>query len=144
MAPVVLALCAMFVAPAVAFSQTLCVKVPKANLRSGPGTTFRVTWEVLRHMPLVQVGQNGDWLKVRDVDGDLHWVAQSVVSAEEGCVTVKVDKAVIRKSPNPKAQQVFTVERYTSFKRVGVQKEWVKLEHEGKTLWAAGSVLWPG
>ncbi len=130
--------------PGLGFGQALCVKVAKANLRSGPGTNFRVTWEVHRHMPLVQVGKNGDWIKVRDVDGDLHWVAQSVVTEEEGCVTVKVDKATIRKAPNTKSPQWFTVERYTSFKRVGAQKDWVKLEHEGKTMWASSTVVWPG
>ena len=125
--------------------QTLCVKSAKANLRSGPGTNFRVTWEVHKYMPLVKVGQSGEWIKVKDVDGDLHWVSQSVVTADEGCVTVKVDKATIRKAPNPKAPSWFIVERYTSFKRVGSdKKDWVKLEHEGKTLWASSTVVWPG
>src|SRR5690349_18808013 len=86
---------------------TLCVKSQKANLRSGPGTNFRVTWEVHRYMPLVKVGQNGEWIKVRDVDGDLHWVSQSVVTADESCVTTKVNKATIRKAPNAKAPQWF-------------------------------------
>lgn len=124
--------------------QYLCVKAAKANLRSGPGTTYRVTWEVHRFMPLEKLGQSGDWIKVRDVDGDLHWVSQGVVTGEESCVTVKVNKATIRKAPNLKAPSWFQVERYTSFKRVGGQKDWVKLEHEGKTLWASTTVVWPG
>ncbi|HEX7926886.1 MAG TPA: SH3 domain-containing protein [bacterium] len=124
---------------------TLCVKSQKANLRSGPGTNFRVTWEVHRYMPLVKVGQNGEWIKVRDVDGDLHWVSQSVVTADESCVTTKVNKATIRKAPNAKAPQWFQVERYTSFKRTGNdKKDWVKLEHEGKVMWASTTVVWPG
>jgi len=143
---VVLGICflGMWMIPPTSHAQTLCVKSAKANLRSGPGTNFRVTWEVHRYMPLVKVGQNGDWIKVRDVDGDLHWVAQSVVTADEGCVTVKVDKATIRKAPNTKAPSWFKVERYTSFKRTGEKKDWVKLEHEGKTMWASTTVVWPG
>ncbi len=139
-----LILLALLAWPAAGFGQTVCIKVPKANLRSGPGASFRVTWEVHRYMPLQQVGKNGEWLKVRDVDGDLHWVAQSVVTADEGCVTVKVDKATIRKAPKANAPSWFKVDRYTSFKRVGEQKDWVKLEHEGKTMWASTTVVWPG
>jgi SH3-like domain-containing protein len=123
--------------------QQLCIKAPRANLRAGPGPKFRVTWEVNRYMPLLQVAKDGDWIKVRDVDGDLHWVSDKVTTAQLDCVTVKAERANIRKAPNSKADTWFRVEKYTSFRRVGQTDNWVKIEYEGETMWVAQSLVWP-
>ena len=123
--------------------QQLCIKAPHANLRAGPGAKFRVTWEVNRHMPLLQVAKEGEWIKVRDVDGDLHWVSDKVVTGQQDCVTVKSERANIRKAPNNKADTWFTVEKYTSFRRIGQKDKWVKIEYEGETMWVAQALVWP-
>jgi SH3-like domain-containing protein len=123
--------------------QQLCIKSPRANLRAGPGLKFRVTWEVNRYMPLLQVAREGEWIKVRDVDGDLHWVADRLASEQVDCVTVKAERANIRKAPNNTADTWFTVEKYTSFHRVGQKDHWVEIEYEGETMWVAQSLVWP-
>ena len=123
--------------------QQLCVKAGRANLRAGPGQKHRITWEVNRHMPLLQVAKDGEWIKVRDVDGDLHWISEKLVSGTEDCVTVRAEKANIRKAPNGKAETWFTVEKYTSFRRVGQKDNWVKIEYEGETMWVAQPLVWP-
>ncbi|MBI4083254.1 MAG: hypothetical protein HY423_11655 [Candidatus Lambdaproteobacteria bacterium] len=123
--------------------QYLCVKLPRANLRAGPGTKFRVSWEVHQYMPLVQIGRTGDWLKVRDIDGDIHWVHESVVDARIRCVTVAAPKANIRKGPGGQHERWFTVERYTSFRKTDEQKNWVKMEWEGEELWVYAPLVWP-
>jgi SH3-like domain-containing protein len=121
----------------------LCVKAARANLRAGPGPKFRVTWEVNRHMPLLQVAKEGEWMKVRDVDGDLHWISEKLIAGNEDCVTVKAEHANIRKAPNGKADTWFMVQKYTSFRRVGQKDNWVKIEYEGETMWVAQSLVWP-
>ena len=42
-----------------AAERQLCVKVARANLRAGPGTDHRITWEVNRYMPFIQVDEKG-------------------------------------------------------------------------------------
>jgi len=123
--------------------QQLCIKAARANLRAGPGAQFKVTWEVNRYMPLLQVATDGGWIKVRDVDGDLHWVSDKVTTSQMDCVTVKAERANIRKAPNNKADTWFSVEKYTSFHRVGQTAHWVKIEYEGETMWVAQSLVWP-
>jgi SH3-like domain-containing protein len=123
--------------------QQVCVKAPRAQMRAGPGTNFRVTWEVNRYMPLLQVAKEGEWIKVRDVDGDLHWISEKLTTGQQDCVTIKAAKANIRKSPSNKAESWFTVEKYTSFRRVGQKENWVKIEYEGETMWVAQSLVWP-
>jgi SH3-like domain-containing protein len=123
--------------------QQLCIKAPRANLRAGPGVKYRVTWEVNRYMPLLPVARDGEWIKVRDVDGDLHWVSDKLATEQVDCVTVKAERANIRKAPSSKADTWFTVEKYTSFHRVGQKDNWVKIEYEGETMWVAQSLVWP-
>jgi len=81
-------------------AKPICVTGSEANLRVGPGTNHRISWEVKRYMPLVRVSRKGDWIKVRDVDGDIHWIFQKLVSRKVRCVTVKNSRARIRKKPS--------------------------------------------
>jgi SH3-like domain-containing protein len=125
-------------------AQELCVKVNKANLRSGPGDSYRVTWEAPRNMPLLQVGRQGDWLKVQDLDGDIHWVAQALVTADFRCVAVSAEKTQLRSSPSAKAASTATVARYSAFRRAEAKAEWVQVEFRGKSAWVSGKAVWPG
>jgi len=123
---------------------SLCVTAARANLRAGPGMKNRITWEVHKYMPLVQVGSEGDWIKVKDVDGDLHWIFKRLVDSSIACVTVSAPRANIRKGPGVKFGKWFTVERYTSFKKLDQQGGWVKLEWEGQEMWVYQTLVWDG
>lgn len=126
-----------------AAAQQLCVKAPRANLRAGPGTDNRITWEVNRYMPLQQLAVEGDWIKVKDVDGDLHWIYGPLVTDKVDCVTISAPKANIRKKPTTRSEKWFTVEQYTSFKRIGRKGQWVEIEYEGQTMWVYATLVWP-
>lgn len=130
-------------APDLAAAQELCVKVARANLRAGPGTDAKKTWEVYENMPLTQVERRGDWLRVKDVDGDEHWVFRTLVDSGSKCVTVKAERANIRKGPGTNYDSWFTVEKYTSFKKTGQEGQWVKVEYEGETMWVFANLVWP-
>jgi SH3-like domain-containing protein len=130
-------------AAAPAAAQQLCVSASRANLRAGPGTDTRITWEVNRYMPLIQVAVEDDWIKVKDVDGDLHWIYAPLVTDEIACVTISAPQANIRKKPTTRSDKWFTVEKYTSFKRVGSHDKWVKVEYEGETMWIYNTLVWP-
>ena len=124
-------------------ARTLCTKAARANLRAGPGKNFRVTWEVNKYMPLVQIDKKGDWIKVKDVDGDTHWVFKSLVDSRQKCVTVKSARANIRRSPSAKSEKLYTVEKYTSFKLVGNKSKWVQIAYGKKKMWVFHTLIWP-
>ena len=124
-------------------ARTLCVDVPRANLRAGPGLEHKITWEVNRHMPLIQVDQKGDWIKVRDVDGDSHWIFHELVSDKIKCVTVSQTRANIRRRPSGSAEKWFTVEKYTSFELGKKGGKWVEILFEGEKMYAYFTLLWP-
>ena len=126
-----------------AAERQLCVKVARANLRAGPGTEHRITWEVNRHMPFIQVEEKGDWFKVKDVDGDTHWIFKGLVAPNLRCLTIRSRRANIRKKPTTRSDSWFTVEKYTSFRRVGAKNNWVQIEYEGQSMWVYRTLVWP-
>ncbi len=124
-------------------AQELCVRVARANLRAGPGTDQKKTWEVYENMPFTQIDRKADWLRVRDVDGDEHWIFRNLVTSSYKCLTVKSERANIRKGPGTNFDTWFTVEKYTSFKRIGAEGKWIKVEYEGETMWIYNTLVWP-
>lgn len=127
-------------------ANALCVKVKKANLRSGPGTKNQVTWEVFRYMPLRKLSKKGKWYKVKDFEGDEHWVFNKIVTSQFQCAVVKVKKANLRTGPGTKyklASDLPNVEKYTVFKVLKIKGTWAQVEDSfGDSYWAARKLLW--
>jgi len=130
--------------PATVSAETLCVKAAKANLRAGPAATHRVTWEVPRNMPLVEATREGEWIKVVDLDGDIHWVFGGAVAKGARCAVVRAAKTSLRKEPSAKAATLKAAERYESFPVTGEKGPWLKLDFNGQPAWAAAADFWRG
>jgi len=126
-------------------ASALCVKVPEANLRSGPGTNHKKTWQVFKYMPLEKISAKGDWYKVRDVDGDVHWIFSRLVTDGFKCAVVKVDEANIRTGPgtnHPKTDMSPAL-RYYSYRVLKIDGKWVQLKDEyDNTAWIYRNLLW--
>jgi len=126
-------------------SFALCVNVSEANLRSGPGTKFAKTWEVFKYMPFKKLSRKGSWYKVKDVDGDMHWVYTKLVTGNFKCAVVKVDKANVRSGPGEKFGKtaMSPALKYDSFKVIKTQSPWVKVIDEfGDSGWIFRKLLW--
>lgn len=123
----------------------LCINVEKANLRSGPGKNYRVTWVVGKYMPFIEIGKKGPWTHIRDLEGKKHWVHESLLTSKLQCVVVKKRRALLRQKPSKKAS--FTpfrqVDKYTPFKRVQSKGRWYYLEDSfGQRSWVEKSKVW--
>ncbi len=127
------------------FSLALCVNVPDANLRSGPGTKYEKTWGVFKYMPFNKLSKKGNWYKVKDVDGDTHWIYRKLVTDKFRCAVVKVEKANIRNGPgtNYSKNALSPSLKYDSFKVLQIKSSWVKVIDEfGDTGWISRKLLW--
>ena len=140
--PVALCCAALLMsAPALA----MCVDVPKANLRQGPGTQYEKSWEVYQYMPLKKIGEQGNWYQVEDVDGDRHWVFRELLNEKMRCAVVKADKVNVRTGPGTghAKSPLSPVDKYYSFKVIDTQGDWVKVEDEVfENAWVARRLLW--
>jgi SH3-like domain-containing protein len=123
----------------------LCVNVSEANLRKGPGTHYEKTWEVFKYMPFKKLAKKGTWYKVQDVDGDVHWVYNNLITSKFNCAVVKVNEANVRSGPGTKFKKnsLSPIIKYESFKVVKRQGSWVKVQDEfGDSGWVFRKLLW--
>lgn len=126
-------------------SDALCVKMPEANLRGGPGTKHKKTWTVYKYMPLRELGRKGAWYNVSDVDGDKHWIYKKLVTNSYKCAVVKKESVNIRSKPSIKAPKlpISPIDKYYSFKVIGTTKDWVNvLDQVGNKGWISRKLLW--
>jgi len=127
------------------YASALCVKVPLANLRSGPDTKHEKTWHVFKYMPFKKLAKKNSWYKVQDVDGDEHWIFSKLVTSKFNCAVVKVDKVNIRSGPgtNFGKEEFSPAIKYDSYKVLKTQGLWVKVVDEFDNIgWISRKLLW--
>jgi SH3-like domain-containing protein len=124
----------------------ICVSENHTKLRAEPNSSAKITWVVGRYMPFVELERRGGWIKVRDLEGEVHWASASDLSTRDRCVVVRVLSAALRTGPSSDTPvaDVPTVERYTAFKRLEADPEdwyWVEDEAEGR-YWIKANHVW--
>ena len=127
------------------YAHALCVKVPEANLRSGPGTKYEKTWEVFKYMPFKRLSKKGNWYKVQDVDGDMHWIYKKLVTDKFNCAVTKVDKANIRSGAGTqyKKTSISPSLKYDTYRVIKRKEKWVKVRDEfSDEGWIFRKLLW--
>jgi SH3-like domain-containing protein len=128
-------------------ANALCIKVPKANVRTGPGTKYKKAWEVYKYMPFSKVGVSisGDWYAVKDIDGDVNWVHKEIVTDKFQCAAVKKKKINVRTGPGTKfpKSSLSPATQYYSFKVIKKKSVWVHVQDESnETGWIHSDFLW--
>ena len=123
----------------------VCVMTERANLRKGPGGEFPLALTVGQFTPFLKLSQKGGWSEVLDLDNEIYWVSNSVLSTRINCVVVKSKVATLRQAASassPTAELAFA-DRYTPFKKVERDGAWIKLQDEYKaTSWVHESNVW--
>lgn len=117
------------------------------NLRSGPGTKYRVLWELGRGFPLEILKRTGEWYRVRDFEGAIGWVHRDGVGNTPHMIvrTNKKSKKTInlRSGPGTSNQVVAKAHYGVVLKTLEQKNGWVKVRHEqGVTGWVRRDLLW--
>lgn len=132
----------MAVATATASEKRLSVKVPLANIRSGPGTEHRVLWKVEKFHPVKVVETQGKWCRFVDFEGDGGWLFRSLLSTVE-TVIVKKNICNVRSGPGTQNEVVFKSEKGVPYKVLKRQGDWIRVLHvDGDTGWIHNSLVW--
>ncbi|PIR22311.1 MAG: hypothetical protein COV44_08835 [Deltaproteobacteria bacterium CG11_big_fil_rev_8_21_14_0_20_45_16] len=123
----------------------LCVQADKAFLRYGPSTKHQKTWEVYKFMPFQSLKKQKDWYRVKDVDGDIHWIFKGLVTSSYKCAVVKAEKANLRTGPGLKYKQApwGPAQKYYAFKVIGSKDPWYHVQDAaGGKAWVHSSLIW--
>ncbi|MBX3622985.1 MAG: SH3 domain-containing protein [Rhizobacter sp.] len=122
-------------------SEMVSVK-QRAYLRAGAGKQHEALWLVEAGYPLSVVGRRGNWLKVKDYEGDTAWIYRPLTGRQPHHI-VKVEVANVRSAPSARARRVGQAvygEVLRTLKRRGA---WVQVRLEGGlTGWVARRLLW--
>lgn len=133
---------ALLVFTGVAHAESIFVKGEKARLRSGPSTDYDVLWEAEKYTPFEALAKYQDWYVVRDFEGDVAWIHDSVVVKGEA-VIVKGDKANIRSGPSTGHDIVYTVGKRYPFKVLKHDKGWYQIvDAAGDEGWIVEYLVW--
>jgi SH3-like domain-containing protein len=137
----------LFTLSTIRYVYALCVSVPAANLRAGPGKEYPITWTVEKYMPFVKVGAsvNGEWYAVRDVDGDVHWIYKKLVTEKYPAAVIKADNVTLRKGPgtNYSKSALGSGDKYYTYKVLQTKGAWVRImDPWGVSAWIHKKFLW--
>ena len=106
----------------------------------------QVTWKVFKFMPLQKVSRKGSWYKVKDFEGDTHWVFKTLVTSQFKCAVIKTDKANLRTGPGTKYKQATdlpSAEKYMVFKLSKIQGKWARITDSfGDSYWVYRKLVW--
>lgn len=137
-------LCLLFCFPvSLALAEMVSISGEKVNLRQGPGTKYKIIWELGEGYPLRVLQKKGSWLKVKDFEGDSGWIFAKLTTKKPHLV-VKNDLINIRKGPGDDAKIIGKARRGVVFKTIERRTDgWVKVRHEtGLTGWVQRNLLW--
>lgn len=112
-------------------------------LYDAPSTKGGKLYVVPRGAPLEVVLAYGDWLKVRDVGGELAWTEAKGLSAKHN-VIVRVASAKVRSSADDTAAPVFSADKGVLLEVLEPSANgWVKVRHkDGLSGYAKSSEVW--
>jgi SH3-like domain-containing protein len=107
----------------------------EVNLRAGPGTDYPVAWVLLRQAwPVEIIAEFEHWRRIRDVDGTVGWVHQTMLSGRRTLVVVG-DIATLRARPETDATPVLRAEPGVMGDLVRCGALWCEVEIAGRKGW---------
>jgi len=127
-----------------AWAEMVTVVVDKANFRESPSTKSAILYTADRFYTVEVIERKDDWVKTRDFEGDVAWVAAHLVEPKDS-VVVHVPSALIRKGPSKNTDIVFKAERGEGLAVGRRQDPWIQVTNiDGVTGWVHRDVVWAG
>ncbi|MEN8140321.1 MAG: SH3 domain-containing protein [Thermodesulfobacteriota bacterium] len=139
----VVVLGALLLLAGVAQAKMVSVKSELINMRSGPGSKYKILWELGQGYPLKVIGAKGSWYRVQDYENDKGWVSKKLVDRTPHLV-VKKRAINLRSGPSTRYKIVRQAKRGVVFRTVTSRKGWVKVRHEEEKVegWVKRDLLW--
>ncbi len=127
---------------AAAWAERVAVEVDLANVRSGPGTQYKLLWKLEKYHPIEVLQTSGEWYYFKDFEGDKGWIFRKLVNGDSS-VIVNKNKCNVRSGPGTDHDIVFTVERGVPFTVIERKGEWLQIRHaDGDKGWIHQMLVW--
>lgn len=113
----------------------------EVNLRTGPGNTYPVDWVYKRrHMPVEVVAEFDNWRKIRDWQGSVGWVHQSLLDGRRYALITS--EQLLLKRPSPDGAPVARLMPGVIARLQSCKPGWCRLEIGGYDGWLPHDAFW--
>ena len=111
------------------------LRAAETNLRAGPGTGYPVEWVLLRRAwPVEVIAEHDTWRRVRDVEGTVGWVHQTMLSGERTVVVIGAIRTVFD-TPAADARPVLRAGPGVVATLIACDVAWCRIEIDGERGW---------
>lgn len=119
------------------------VAVNGAILYDGPSFKATRVYLVSKQYPLEMISRSGEWVKVRDANGDFSWIAANTLS-ERRTVLITAAIAEIREAPHDDSAVVFRAEKNVVLELAEPPSStWTKVRHrDGQSGYVRLDQIW--
>ena len=117
-------------------------RASEMRLRTGPGLRYPIDWVFTRPgWPVEVLARYDTWRQVRDHEGTVGWVHQSMLSARR-TVIVQGGSQRLRREPSELAPVLATAERGVIAELAGCEDGWCRIAAQGVRGWVRRASLW--
>jgi SH3-like domain-containing protein len=112
------------------------------NVRTGPGVRYPIDWIFHRKaMPVELLDAFETWRKIRDWEGGIGWVHQSMLSGRRMIMVTGAVRAV-RARPDPQAEAMAQAEPGVVGRLLECSARWCRVELGGQRGWLLRNEFW--
>lgn len=114
-----------------------------ANMRVGPGESYKIDWVYRRkHLPVKVIRREGPWRQIEDPDGTKGWMRDLLLSRQRAAVVIGDQLTEMRAEGNGSARTLWQIEPGV----VGLLGEcrdgWCGFDTDGHKGFVRESVVW--
>ena len=125
-------------------TEYICTKGNKTNLRNGPGTKFKVIYNILKAgYPLKVVDRVDNWYAVSDFVGDEIWInVNDTTKTCGGIVKTNEEFVSMNIRPTKNSAVVFKLENGFILRKLDCYGDWCKSRVNNKSGWILKQNIW--
>jgi SH3-like domain-containing protein len=114
----------------------------EVNLRTGPGTTYPVDWVFVRRgLPVEVIAEFDVWRKIRDWQGTVGWVHQSMLDGRRMARITGAERE-LHSEPAEDGSVVVRLAPGVIGRLLECEAAWCEIEHEGHRGWLKRDEFW--
>lgn len=114
-----------------------------ANMRVGPGDSYRISWVYRRpRLPVKVLRREGPWRLIQDPAGDKGWIRDLLLSRQRAAIVVGKGVAEMRAEPKAGSHLQWRVEPGVVGRLGECEAGWCQFDADGHKAFAPAERLW--
>ncbi|MEJ0010739.1 MAG: SH3 domain-containing protein [Alphaproteobacteria bacterium] len=118
------------------------LKSDEVNVRVGPGERYPIRWVYHRaHLPVQVIEEFAHWRKIKDYEGSVGWVQQTMISGERDILIMDKPQNLYAEAEVTSAPIIRAAPMVTA-KLLACRPDWCRVELAGRKAWIRKADIW--